>query len=378
VETILQKPDVGGDWMRVSNEAQVPSPSLLIYPERVDENLRRMIAMVGDVSRLRPHIKTHKLAPIVARQVELGIRKCKAATIAEAEMAAQAGVPDVLLAVQLVGPNVARFLALKEAFPRTTFSTLVDDAEVIRILDAAARRAGERIEVLLDLDIGQHRTGITPGPRAAELYREIHAATGLRAGGLHAYDGHMHQSVRAERATASDAAFEQVQAFRSELERAGLAVPRVVCGGTPTFPLHAAREGVECSPGTCVLWDAGYGTKLPDLEFRNAAVLFTRVISRPGVNRLCLDLGHKAVASEMPHPRVMFPALPEARAVGHNEEHLVIETPRAAEFPVGTALYGLPWHICPTVALHDRVQVVRDGRVSEEWSVTARARRLTI
>jgi D-serine deaminase-like pyridoxal phosphate-dependent protein len=127
-----------------------------------------------------------------------------------------------------------------------------------------------------------------------------------------------------------------------------------------------------------VLWDAGYAAKLPDLEFQNAAVLLTRVVSRPAPNRLCLDLGHKAVASEMPHPRVMFPELSDARAVGHNEEHLVLETDRAAKFPVGSVLYGLPWHICPTVALHDRVQVVRDGRITEEWTVTARARRLSI
>src|SRR5689334_19589301 len=104
-------------WMRVLNEAEVTSPGLLIYPDRVNENLQRMIQMVGDIHRLRPHIKTHKLAPIVRLQVELGIKKCKAATIAEAEMAAQAGARDVLLAVQLVGPNVSRFLALSRAFP---------------------------------------------------------------------------------------------------------------------------------------------------------------------------------------------------------------------------------------------------------------------
>lgn len=200
----------------------------------------------------------------------------------------------------------------------------------------------------------------------------------MRPGGLHAYDGHLHQSDRAERAAASNAAFAGVDALRAELRQEGFLVPRVVAGGTPTFPLHARRENVECSPGTCVLWDAGYEAKLPDLDFLNAAVLFTRVISRPARNRICLDLGHKAVASEMPHPRVVFPDLPDAKAVGHNEEHLVLETERAAEFPVGTALYALPWHICPTVALHDRVHVVKSGRVSDEWTVTARSRRLGI
>jgi D-serine deaminase-like pyridoxal phosphate-dependent protein len=106
-------------------------------------------------------------------------------------------------------------------------------------------------------------------------------------------------------------------------------------------------------------------------------VLLTRVISRPGTNRLCLDLGHKSVASEMPHPRAIFPAIPDARAVVHSEEHLVVETAHAADFAVGTAVYALPWHICPTVALHDRVQVVRNGRRVDEWQVTARVRKLS-
>ena len=363
---------------RLENESDVPSPSLLVYPDKIDENLRRMIARVGGPARLRPHIKTHKLPQVVARQVELGVTKCKTATIAEAEMAAREGVQDVLLAAQLVGPNVARFLTLLRTFPSVRFSTLADDAEVIANLGAAAEGAGATIAVWLDLDIGQHRTGVAPGPRAVELYRKISTLAGLRAAGLHAYDGHLHQTDLAERRALSDAAFAQVIQLRDTLVREGLAVPSIVCGGTPTYPLNAAREGIECSPGTCVLWDAGYRTKLPDLDFENAAVLFTRVVSRPTENRLCLDLGHKAVASEMPHPRVLFPELPDAKAVGHNEEHLVLETAHAAEFPVGSALYGLPWHICPTVALHDRVQVVRDDRVVEEWPVVARARKLTI
>jgi D-serine deaminase-like pyridoxal phosphate-dependent protein len=371
-------PSTSTDWMRVANEATTPSPSLLIYPERVDANLRQMLALAGGAARLRPHIKTHKLPQLVARQAELGITKCKCATIAEAEMAARAGATDIIVATQLVGPNVERFLALLRAFPQVAFATIADDAAVLEAFSRAAVAAGVTVEVLLDLDIGQHRTGIAPGPEAAALYRKLAALPGLRAGGLHAYDGHLHQSDQAERGAASDAAFALVSALKSELRRAGLTVPRVVCGGTPTFPMHARRADVECSPGTCVLWDAGYGTKIPDLQFQNAAVLFTRVISRPASNRLCLDLGHKAVASENPHPRVLVPALPDARAVVHSEEHLVLETARAAEFPVGSVLYGLPWHICPTVALHDRVQVVRGGRVVEEWIVTARARRLSI
>jgi D-serine deaminase-like pyridoxal phosphate-dependent protein len=367
---------MSSDWMRLDDETRALSPALLVYADRVEENLRRMIARVGDPARLRPHIKTHKLPQIVALQVRLGIARCKCATIAEAEVAAGNGATDVTVSVQLVGPNVARFLALSRAFPQVAFSTIADDSGAVAALAAAARDAGTTIEVLLDLDVGMGRTGIAPGAAALELYRTLATTPGLRPGGLHAYDGHLRQEDPAGRTAAAASGIARVDALRDEILRLGLPVPRVVWGGTPTFPVHARRPGVECSPGTCVLWDAGYGTRFPDLDFLHAAVLLTRVISRPAAGRLCLDLGHKAVASEMPHPRAVFPALPDAHAVAHSEEHLVIETSRAADFPVGTALYAIPWHICPTVALHDRAHIVRERRIVATWPVAARARQL--
>ncbi len=366
-------------WMRLKPDAEaaLPSPALLVFPDRVEENLRRMVACVGgDPTWLRPHIKTTKLPQIVARQVALGIAKCKCATVAEAEMAARAGVTDLMVAAQLVGPNPARLGALMRAWPATAFATIADDAAVLPALGAAATGAGRTLDVLVDLDVGMHRTGIAPGAGAVALARAIAATPGLRFGGLHAYDGHLRQSDLAERTAAAADGIAAVDGLRGELARSGLPVPRVVFGGTPSFPIHARRPDVECSPGTCVLWDASYRVGLPDMDFLNAAVLVTRVISKPGPGRLCLDLGHKAVASEMPHPRVIFPALPDAKGVTHSEEHLVIETARAGEFAVGAVLYGLPWHVCPTVALHDRVHVVRGGAIAETWTVTARARRL--
>ncbi len=366
------------DWARIENEDLVPSPALLVYPDRVEENLRRLISMAGDPARLRPHIKTHKLPQLVARQVALGITKCKCATIAEAEMAANAGAPDVMLAGQLAGPNVARFLALVERFPRTRFSTLADDGATLERVSAAATAKGTAVEVLLDLDVGQHRTGIAPGPAAVDLFGKIVSLPGLSAGGLHAYDGHLHQRNPDERGAAASAVAKRVLAFRDELLGHGWPVPRVIIGGTPTFPFYVRQPEFECSPGTSVLWDAGYAANLPDLDFLPAAVLLARVISRPGTGRICLDLGHKAVASEMPQPRVIFPELPEAKIADHNEEHLVLETARASEFPIGKAFYGIPWHICPTVALHATAQVVHDRHVVDEWPVVARARKLTL
>ncbi|MFM1770554.1 MAG: hypothetical protein RJA22_3083 [Verrucomicrobiota bacterium] len=365
-------------WFAVANPDEVPSPALLVYPDRVEENVRRMIRLAGGTDRLRPHMKTHKLPPLIRMQLRMGITRFKCATIAEAEMTAACGAPDVLLAYQPAGPNAIRLLQLVRQHPDTRFAAIADDEGVIRRLSEIFAGSGLILPLLLDIDCGQHRTGIAPGPRALDLYRLLLTLPGLVPDGLHAYDGHLHDSDPTVRRRQCDEAFASVAALVHDLADAGLPVPRIVAGGTPTFPIHAARPGVECSPGTCVLWDAGYAATLPDLDFLPAALVLTRVVSKPGGKRLCLDLGHKAIAAENPHPRVQLLGLPDAHFVAHNEEHLVIETDRAAELPVGAPIYGIPRHICPTVALHGEAVVVRDGVAVERWKVTARERRLTL
>lgn len=365
-------------WFEVTQVEELSSPCLLLYQARVEENIRRMLAIAGSPERLRPHIKTHKIKEVVQRQRAVGITKFKCATIAEAEMAAEAGAADLLLAYPMVGPAVRRIAALVQAYPSVHFSVLADDAGALTELSRVLHSAGQRMEILVDLDVGQHRTGITPGAPAIDLYRLIAALPGVKPGGLHAYDGHLAEPDPEQRDAACEAAFAPVTALSKQLKDSGLPVPRIVAGGTPTFPFHAKRGNVECSPGTCVLWDAGYGAKLRDLDFLPAALVLTRVISKPGPARLCLDLGHKAIASEMPPPRVQFLNLQNAKAVVHSEEHLVIEAENAAELKVGDCLYGVPWHICPTVALHSEAIVIDNGRIAGSWKIAARERRLTI
>lgn len=369
---------VSQNWIQAANAGDIPSPALLVYPDRIEENVRRMVQMAGEVDRLRPHIKTHKLPEILRIQMSHGIRRFKTATIAETEMVASCGAEAVLLAYQPVGPNVARLIELGRRFPGTRFATIADSLTALNALSQSCTAAKIVLDVFLDIDCGMHRTGVPPDERAAELYRSITGLTGLRSAGLHAYDGHIHDADLGARERRCEEGFQPVLELRRNLERQGFAVPKVIAGGTPTFPIHARRDGVECSPGTCVLWDAGYSTKLPDLKFELAAVLLTRVISKPGSKRLCLDLGHKAVASEMPHPRVVFPALPDAQFISHSEEHLVIETEAADSYAVGQVLYGIPWHVCPTVALHNEAVVVKNGRAEARWKVVARQRSLTV
>ncbi len=128
-------------WYRISNEHDVPSPALLVYPDRIDQNLERMIQWVGAVEQLRPHLKTHKLPQIVQMKLAKGITKFKAATIAEAEMAAIAGAADVLLAYQPVGPQIGRLIKLIQTYPKTQFSAIVDNQETLTAISEQAERA---------------------------------------------------------------------------------------------------------------------------------------------------------------------------------------------------------------------------------------------
>lgn len=363
------------DWYVISNAAEIPSPSALIYPDRIEENLRRMIAGAGGVDRLRPHVKTHKLPQVIQLKRQLGITKFKTSTIAEAEMTAAAGGEDVLLAYPIVGPNIARFVSLVKAYPQTRFSTLVDHPRTIEEVGAAAVAAGVEIEVYLDLDVGMERTGIQPGPEAAALYQQISQTAGLIPAGLHAYDGHLVNTDVSKLTADVGKAFEPVWALRTHLEQAGLPVPRVIASGTPTFPRFGEIAGVEVGCGTTVLWDFGQADICPDLDFLHAAVLLTRVISVPGSTRICVDLGHKAVAAEMSQPRARFLNMQVDSVVRHSEEHLVLDIGPHTLTP-GDVLYAIPRHICPTMALHQSVWVVRDGKAVETWEVTARNRRI--
>ena len=332
-----------------------------------------MVRVAGSPSRLRPHVKTHKCREIIALQQAVGIDKFKCATIAEAQMLGDCQARDVLLAYQPVGPNIRRLNELMVRYPEVQFSALVDNSETAGELENFAREKGSSFHLFIDIDVGTHRTGIPAGAKAKSLKDRIDQSNTLLFRGLHVYDGHIRDSDLDIRTQQVASAFLPVsEMIESE------SIGEVVAGGSPTFPVHARNPQVDLSPGTCLLWDHGYSSKLPDQNFKHAAVLLTRVISKPGDDVLCLDLGHKSVASEMPHPRVHFPDLNQVAYLNHNEEHLVIKTPDASNLKVGEALYGIPEHICPTTALHQELMVVVDGQVQEKWKVYARDRDLGV
>jgi D-threonine aldolase len=365
----------------IKDPSQVFSPSLLFYKSLIVRNIANLVKRVGNPDRLRPHVKTHKTKQIAKMERAAGITKQKCATIAEAEMLAQCETPDVMLSYPLVGPNCGRFAQLIKKYPHSKFSCIADHAVGIQQLSDALAKAGVQAEVLLDLDVGQHRTGIAAGSEARRLYELLARSPGLRPGGLHVYDGHNHQHPLEERQAAVKKMLTPVLELRDTLAEFGLPMPRMVFGGTPTFPVFATLEiaGAECSPGTCVLSDFNYQQWFQDLsEFTPAALLLTRVISRPTPTRVTFDLGYKAVSADQPPGKRCLLLDIKGDHVLHNEEHLVVETPDAERFKPGDVAYAIPAHVCPTVALHQFANVVENGEVVDRWEIASRDRMLTV
>ena len=224
-----------------------------------------------------------------------------------------------------------------------------------------------------------NRTGIPPGDIALELYRECKKSGGIEPRGLHAYDGHIRSGNIDERTMQCDKVFEAVVAMQDQLTKEGFAAPVIIAGGSPSFPVHAKKNGRECSPGTFIYWDKGYSDSFTEQHFLPAALVITRVISLPAEKILCLDLGHKSIAAENTlDKRVWLLNAPELKFVSQSEEHLVVESTEDHHYSVGDILYGMPYHICPTVALYERALVVENNEVTTEWRNVARDRKINI
>ena len=363
-------------WYETVNINEYDSPALLLYPSRIKENIVKIVERV-DVRLLRPHVKTNKMAEVSALMMEAGIKKFKAATIAEAEMLAMIKAPDVLLAYPPTIPKIKRLIRLIQKYPDTQFSCLVDHANTAAAISDLYTSANLTAEIFIDLNLGMNRTGVQP-ENAISLFKKIHSLPALYVSGMHAYDGHIKDRDINIRTEVCLRAFEPVSKLKLALEEIVGHTTSLIAGGSPTCFIHAEAGDRECSPGTFVFWDKGYSENLPEQTFDWAALIASRIISIPAPDMICVDLGYKSVASENPQPRVYFLNAPEAIPTAQSEEHLVLKVPDSAKFNPGDILYGVPWHICPTVALYDKALIVENNTIVGSWEVIARKREITI
>lgn len=344
------------------------SPGLIVYPDRVKRNIAKVLEMVnGNPNRLRPHIKTHKTKEVNDLLLAAGITKFKCATIAEAELLALSEAPDVLISMQLIGPNLERFTQLVNHYPKTTFSSIVDDALAASALDRTF--AQSRVGVFVDLNMGMNRTGVKPS-RALALIQHIQSLSNLQLRGLHAYDGHIRDKVYEDRERHVETDFKPFYAFLGQIDITNL---ELIVSGTPSFLVHHKNPQFTCSPGTFVFFDAGYAALFPQNTFEFGVEIIARIISKPSHTSICLDLGHKSVAAENPiDKRVCFIDRPGWELTSQSEEHGLVEVGDSSTYTIGEIVRMIPYHICPTVNLHSHLQVIDGGL----WEVKARNRKL--
>ncbi len=367
------------NWYIIRDIKKLDTPVLAVYPDWVKENINILKGMIDDVSRLRLHVKTHKCKDVAELMLEAGINKFKCATIAEAEMLGMSKAPDVLLAYQPIGPKLDRFIKLIQTYPNTRYSCVVDSNTAIEHISKAALENNVVISVYVDLNVGMNRTGVKPNEGAFELYGYCNELGGVKIMGLHAYDGHIHDKEFAIREQKANEAYAKVEKLRELIKEKGYPEPVIIAGGSPTFPIHAARTGIECSPGTFIYWDRGYSLNCKEQPFLTAALVISRVISLPDEGKLCLDVGHKSISAENElSKRIYFLNAPELIFVGQSEEHLVVDAGKGHKYKVGDVLYGLPYHICPTVALYERAITIENNYISGEWRNIARDRKIII
>lgn len=364
-------------WYQVSNIEDLDTPSLLIYEDRLDHNLDWMIQTAGGTERLFPHMKTHKMAEVLRKCQAKGIHRVKCATLAEAELAAREGMTEILVAHALVGPKKKRLIQLMQAYPHVAWSTLVDNEEEVVRWKELAQSQKISISFYIDVNVGMNRSGHPVNADLKQLVDSILDEPLFKLLGFHVYDGHIRSSDFADRTHQIE---NGIAPFYSFLEDNNLTTYRVIAGGSPAFTVHALQKNRFCSPGTGVFWDSGYGQALPEQGFLPAALVLARVISKPAPGIVTLDAGHKAMSSENPiHQRMTWLNAPTSyQWRSQSEEHGVLEVADDRLYHIGDVLYGLPYHICPTVNLYDEAFVIRQHQWVDTWSIEGRKRKLTI
>jgi len=356
----------------------IDTPALVLELDAFEANLARMAAFVrGSRVRLRPHAKSHKCPEIAKRQIALGAVGICAQKTSEAEAFVDAGVGDVLVSNEVVGR--AKLDRLARLAKRAKVSVCCDDAANARDISAAARAAGSTLDVLIEVDVGQHRCGVEPGEPAAALAKEIASLPGLRFAGLHAYHGGaQHLRSVEERRAAIEGAAALARATKWLIQSRGIPCPTVTGAGTGTFPFERS-SGVydEIQPGSYVFMDADYNRNawadpaesFP--KFEQSLFVLATVMSTPAPDRAVVDAGLKASSIDSGMPTLVgWPGVEYAKA---SDEHGVLAIAAGTLGPsLGERVRLVPGHCDPTVNLYDWIVCVRAGRVEALWPIAAR------
>ncbi|HEY0775779.1 MAG TPA: alanine racemase [Nocardioidaceae bacterium] len=351
---------------------EVATPALLVDLDRLSANIARMSSRVRSSGlRLRPHAKTHKCVEIARLQVDAGASGLTVATLSEAEVFASAGFDDLFVAYPIL-PVGAKASRLRGLLDRVSLAVGVDNPTGAAALAKAA--GGRPVRVVLEIDSGQHRTGVAPDAVVplAEECRDL----GLAVTGVFTHGGHSYRDPAAPAAAAADEGSALTESA-SLLSAAGFEVEVVSAGSTPTTGASRPPAVTEERPGSYVFYDRQQ-LALGACSVDDVALTVAATVVSTGHGRFVIDAGSKALASDRPawlHGHGWIPALGEAYVTSLSEHHGIVEG--ASSLPaVGDLVQVVPNHVCTVVNLFDEYVVVRAGEVVDRWPVAARGRNL--
>lgn len=355
--------------------ASLDTPAMIVDEQLMEENITRLMARFRETPvRVRPHLKTAKSPELAHRLLAAGAIGCCVAKVSEAEVMAQAGIEDLLITSEIVGPpKVARLVNLLRQHPR--IKAVVDSQAGAQALDAALEEAGLHLDVLIELNVGQNRCGVAPGEDALALAQQIASMKYLHLIGVQGYEGHLqHVHDLQERTRRCREAMSLLTTTAAQLRTAGFPVEIVTTGGTGTAEICAQCEGVtEVQPGSFLFMDTDYRNALGPV-YANALTILSTVISLPAPNRAIVDAGLKSLSidSGMPEPQ----GLPGVWYQPLGDEHGVLTWDGQINIPlaIGDRIAFYPSHIDTTINLHDTYYVYRNGLLEAILPVSARGK----
>jgi len=359
---------------------QLNTPALVVDIEALEAN----IAAMAEFARrhgvaLRPHSKTHKSADIARRQIAAGALGVCCAKLGEAEALCEAGIGGLHVTSAVVTPQgIERLMALNAA--AKGLSVVVDNADNIDALAAAAARAGQRLSLILDIDPGMHRTGVSDDAAVVPLAERIQAASSLHFAGVQFYSGRLqHVEAYADRFKTVLEETSRLARLVNELRQAGLPPAIVTGSGTGTHRIDAA-QGIftELQVGSYVFMDTQYDAV--DLDgnasrpYRQALQIDTTIISANTPGLATADAGLKAFATDGPAPVILAGAPAGATYRFFGDEYGAVALPKGSRLAIGSTLTCQPPHCDPTVNLYEAYHVVRGDTLIDIWPITSRGR----
>jgi D-serine deaminase-like pyridoxal phosphate-dependent protein len=360
-------------------DLDVDTPALLLDLDRLESNIESMAAFARrNGFSLRPHAKTHKSANIARLQMSAGAIGVCCAKLSEAEALAHAGIEAIAITSNVIGPQkVDRLHRLHSQI--ADLMVVADNPEVVTVLSARHPQPSRKLPVLIDLDVGLHRSGVVSVGDAIALARQIERASGLRFAGVQAYAGHVQQIVdRRQRQAEAAKSAATLQATVSALAEAGLPCKIVTGGGTGTYAIDPEfRIFTDLQVGSYVFMDVEYlsvdSPSASDPWFKPSLFVISQVVSAAQGDHVTIDAGSKSVSLDGPMPWVVAPRRRELRYALYGDEFgMVGPESGPAELKLGDRVVLLTPHCDPTVNLHAHYTCFRGKMITDLWPIEAR------